>query len=141
MHLRAARHRSEPLRERRHSDQTRRHRADPAQREAHDGEHRRGAAGTAVLLPGARREWRHARIRELHVLSVLCLRPEADFARLDALPPRSLTVTYLTPDDPSLAALIKEASALVIPAVGPKLPAALFDGSVVKLVQVTGAGL
>jgi len=74
-------------------------------------------------------------------LSVLCLRPEADFARLDALPPRSLTVTYLTPDDPSLAALIKEASALVIPAVGPKLPAALFDGSVVKLVQVTGAGL
>ncbi len=74
-------------------------------------------------------------------MSVLCLRPEADFARLDALPPRSLTVTYLTPDDPSLAALIKEASALVIPAVGPKLPAALFDGSVVKLVQVTGAGL
>jgi phosphoglycerate dehydrogenase-like enzyme len=29
----------------------------------------------------------------------------------------------------------------VIPAVGPKLPAALFDGSAVRLVQVTGAGV
>jgi phosphoglycerate dehydrogenase-like enzyme len=74
-------------------------------------------------------------------LSVLCLRPEADFARLDALPPRSLSVTYLTPDDPSLGALIKDATAVVIPAVGPKLPASLFEGSIVKLVQVTGAGL
>jgi phosphoglycerate dehydrogenase-like enzyme len=30
---------------------------------------------------------------------------------------------------------------LVVPAVGPKLPAALFGGSTVKLVQVTGAGV
>jgi phosphoglycerate dehydrogenase-like enzyme len=33
------------------------------------------------------------------------------------------------------------AQALVIPAVGPKLAAALFEGSSLKLVQVTGAGL
>src|SRR6266446_5985730 len=72
---------------------------------------------------------------------VLCLRPEADFARLGVLPPGSLTVTYLKPDDPSLARRIKAAQALVIPAVGPKLAAALFGGSALKLVQVTGAGL
>jgi len=72
---------------------------------------------------------------------VLCLRPEADFARLGVLPPASLTVTYLKPDDASLARRIKAAQALVIPAVGPKLAAALFEGSALKLVQVTGAGL
>src|SRR5215510_10239571 len=72
---------------------------------------------------------------------VLCLRPEADFARLGVLPPASLTVTYLKPDDASLAQRIKAAQALVIPAVGPKLAAALFEGSALKLVQVTGAGL
>jgi phosphoglycerate dehydrogenase-like enzyme len=72
---------------------------------------------------------------------VLCLRPEADFARLGVLPPASLTVTYLKPDDPSLAQRIKAAQALVIPAVGPKLAASFFEGSALKLVQVTGAGL
>src|SRR6478609_380979 len=46
---------------------------------------------------------------------VLCLRPEADFARLGVLPPASLTVTYLKPDDASLAQRIKAAQALVIP--------------------------
>jgi phosphoglycerate dehydrogenase-like enzyme len=72
---------------------------------------------------------------------VLCLRPEADFARLGVLPPASLTVTYLKPDDASLTQRIKAAQALVIPAVGPKLAASLFEGSALKLVQVTGAGL
>jgi phosphoglycerate dehydrogenase-like enzyme len=72
---------------------------------------------------------------------VLCLRPEADFARLGVLPPASLTVTYLKPDDSSLAQRIKAAQALVIPAVGPKLAASLFEGSALKFVQVTGAGL
>jgi phosphoglycerate dehydrogenase-like enzyme len=72
---------------------------------------------------------------------VLCLRPEADFARLGVLPPASLTVTYLKPDDPSLAQRMKAAQALVIPAVGPKLAASLFEGSALRLVQVTGAGL
>ncbi len=72
---------------------------------------------------------------------VIVLRPEADFRRVDALPPPSFNVTYRTPDDPELPALMKQARALVIPAVGPKLPPALFEGSTVKLVQVTGAGL
>jgi phosphoglycerate dehydrogenase-like enzyme len=36
---------------------------------------------------------------------------------------------------------MKEARALVIPAVGPKLPNTLFEGTTVKFVQVTGAGL
>jgi phosphoglycerate dehydrogenase-like enzyme len=72
---------------------------------------------------------------------VLCLRPEADFARLGVLPPASLKVTYLKPDDPSLGQRMKAAKALVIPAVGPKLAASLFEGSALRLVQVTGAGL
>src|SRR5919197_5642658 len=72
---------------------------------------------------------------------VLCLRPEADFARLGVLPPASRAVTHLKPDDVSLAQRIKAAQALVIPAVGPKLSASLFEGSALKLVQVTGAGL
>src|SRR5262249_45390326 len=42
---------------------------------------------------------------------------------------------------PALSKWIKEARAVVIPAVGLKLPAALFEGSAVRLVQVTGAGL
>jgi phosphoglycerate dehydrogenase-like enzyme len=73
--------------------------------------------------------------------AVLCLRPEADFARVDALPPASLAVTYLDPNDPSLPQRMKEAHALVIPAVGAKLSPALFEGTSLKLVQVTGAGL
>jgi phosphoglycerate dehydrogenase-like enzyme len=72
---------------------------------------------------------------------VICLRPEADFRRVDALPPKSLTVTYRAPDDPQLPELMKRADALVIPAVGPRLPAALFEGAEVKLIQVTGAGV
>src|SRR5581483_8228543 len=73
--------------------------------------------------------------------SVICLRPEADFARVDALPPPSLSVAYHAPDDPALPALLRAAQALVIPAVGPKLAPALFEGTHLKLVQVTGAGL
>jgi phosphoglycerate dehydrogenase-like enzyme len=72
---------------------------------------------------------------------VLCLRPEADFARVDALPPASLEVAYHKPDDTAVAQLIRKAGALVIPAVGPKLAPALFEGCALKLVQVTGAGL
>ena len=72
---------------------------------------------------------------------VLCLRPEADFTRVDAPAPASLTVDYRKPDDPALPSLIKTARALVIPAVGPKLAPALFEGCDLRLVQVTGAGL
>jgi phosphoglycerate dehydrogenase-like enzyme len=37
--------------------------------------------------------------------------------------------------------MVKQARALVIPAVGPRLAPALFEGSKLELVQVTGAGL
>ena len=37
--------------------------------------------------------------------------------------------------------MIKSSDALVIPAVGPKLPPELFEGAALKLVQVTGAGV
>jgi phosphoglycerate dehydrogenase-like enzyme len=72
---------------------------------------------------------------------VLCLRPEADFTRVDAPASASLTVDYRKPDDPALPQLMKAARAMVIPAVGPKLAPALFEGCDLKLVQVTGAGL
>jgi phosphoglycerate dehydrogenase-like enzyme len=72
---------------------------------------------------------------------VLCLRPEADFARVDALPPKSIDVVYRAPNDADVPQLIRAAKALVIPAVGPKLAPALFEGTSLKLVQVTGAGL
>lgn len=72
---------------------------------------------------------------------VLCLRPEADFERTGALPPSSLKVTYRAPVDADVPALMRQTQALVIPAVGPKLSPALFEGSSVKLVQITGAGL
>ena len=73
--------------------------------------------------------------------AVLCLRPSADFERAGALPPSSLDVTYRGPGDADVPALMKVASALVIPAVGPALSAALFEGTALKLIQVTGAGL
>jgi phosphoglycerate dehydrogenase-like enzyme len=72
---------------------------------------------------------------------VLCLRPEADFARVDALPPTSISVVYRAPDSADVPQLIRTAKALVIPAVGPKLAPALFESTALKLVQVTGAGL
>src|SRR4030081_3356947 len=72
---------------------------------------------------------------------VLCLRPEADFARVDALPPAGLAVSYYKPDDDAVPQLMKEARALVIPAGGPRLPARLFEGCGLALVQVAGAGL
>jgi hypothetical protein len=70
---------------------------------------------------------------------VLCLRPEADFARVGVTTPVGITVAYRRPDDVELAALIKASRALVIPAVGGKLPGSLFEDGQVKLVQVTGA--
>jgi phosphoglycerate dehydrogenase-like enzyme len=74
-------------------------------------------------------------------MDVLCLRPEADFQRVGALPPESLKVVYRAPDDADVAELMREARVLVIPAVGAKLPKALFENTSVKFVQVTGAGL
>ena len=73
--------------------------------------------------------------------SVLCLRPEADFTRVGVVPPASMDIDYLAPDDERMPALLKQADALVIPAVGPKLPLHLFEDSRLQLVQVTGAGV
>ena len=72
---------------------------------------------------------------------VLCLRPEADFTRVDAPAPATLKVSYRKPDDPALPELMRAAAALLIPAVGPKLVPALFEGTRLKLVQITGAGV
>jgi phosphoglycerate dehydrogenase-like enzyme len=74
-------------------------------------------------------------------VEVLCLRPRTDFERAEVLPPASLDVVYRAPGDTDVPALMRRAKALVIPAVGPKLPPALFEGSSVRLVQVTGAGV
>lgn len=74
-------------------------------------------------------------------VDVVCLRPEADFIRAEVSPPASLRIAYRSPDDADVPALMKQARALVIPAVGPNLPAKLFEGTSVKFVQVTGAGL
>jgi phosphoglycerate dehydrogenase-like enzyme len=72
---------------------------------------------------------------------VVCLRPEADFLNVGVTPPEALSISYLEPDDGNLGAVLAEANALVIPAVGPKLSAELFDESRIQLVQVTGAGV
>jgi phosphoglycerate dehydrogenase-like enzyme len=72
---------------------------------------------------------------------VLCLRPEDDFTRVDAAAPKSLQVSYHAPTDAQIASLIRSSDALVIPAVGAKLAPELFEGTSLKLVQVTGAGV
>jgi phosphoglycerate dehydrogenase-like enzyme len=72
---------------------------------------------------------------------VVCLRPRADFTRVDAEAPSSLDVSYRAADATDLALLVKSARALVIPAVGGKLSPALFENTALALVQVTGAGL
>ena len=74
-------------------------------------------------------------------VDVLCLRPEADFLRTGASPPPALNVVYRAPEDPDVPSLMKQARALVIPALGPKLGPALFQNASIKFVQVTGAGL
>ena len=72
---------------------------------------------------------------------VLCLRPEADFTRVDAPAPATLRVTYHKPDDADVPTLMHAADALIIPAVGPKLAPDSVQGGRLRLVQVTGAGV
>lgn len=72
---------------------------------------------------------------------VVCLRPEADFLKVGVTPPESLGIAYRAPDADDVPALVQSAKAVLIPAVGPPLPASLFEGSAVRLVQVTGAGV
>ena len=74
-------------------------------------------------------------------LDVLCLRPRADFVRIGVEAPLHLRVDYREPSDPSLRELIRSASVLLIPAVGPKLSPELLEGTSLKLIQVTGSGV
>jgi phosphoglycerate dehydrogenase-like enzyme len=74
-------------------------------------------------------------------VDVLCLRPRIDFDRAKALPATELTVVYHAPNDSEVIPLMKQARALMIPAIGPKLSPEMFENTTVKLVQVTGAGL
>lgn len=73
--------------------------------------------------------------------SVLCLRPEADFLRVGVTPPAGLAIRYMGPVDVGLGKAMRAADALVIPAVGPRLAPELFEGTGLRLIQVTGAGL
>jgi phosphoglycerate dehydrogenase-like enzyme len=72
---------------------------------------------------------------------VVCLRPKDDFLNIGVTPPETLSIRYMAPTDSDLQHQLVATRALVIPAVGPRLPAALFDGSNIELVQVTGAGI
>ncbi len=72
---------------------------------------------------------------------VLCLRPKTEFTQVGVTPPDVLDIAYMAPDDAAMPATLKACAALVIPAVGPKLPLELFAGSSIRLVQVTGAGV
>lgn len=72
---------------------------------------------------------------------VLCLRPLADFTDVEVSLPEGLDVIETPSDDPSLAETLSRAQALVLPAVGPKLDAELFEGKPLRLVQITGAGV
>ena len=72
---------------------------------------------------------------------VLCLRPEADFTRVDAAAPAASRSPITRRTTRRSQRLMKASDALVIPAVGPKLAPELFEGAALKLVQVTGAGV
>ena len=72
---------------------------------------------------------------------VVCLRPKTDFDAVFVTPPEGLEIVYRAPADTDVGALLRQARALVIPAVGPALPPQLFRDTSLRLVQITGAGL
>jgi len=73
---------------------------------------------------------------------ILCLRPESDFTRVGVALPEGPSIAFRAPDADDVPALMREARALVIPAVGPRLAPALFEqATALRLVQVTGAGV
>lgn len=72
---------------------------------------------------------------------VVCLRPEADFTLAGVTPPATLKIAYRAHDAADTAALIADARGVVMAAMGPRLPGALFEKSTVKIVQITGAGV
>src|SRR5580704_18556353 len=149
MHLRFIRARHDFCGKWRISFATWRHAVDAAGRKARYAQHGKRTAVAALFFPGGgyygghTGTWCFVSEQRQNSVScdVLCLRPEEDFQRADSMPPASLQVTYRAPTDPDVPQLMKEARALVIPAVGPKLPPTLFEGASVRFVQVTGAGL
>ena len=72
---------------------------------------------------------------------VVCLRPEADFTRAGVTPPATLKIAYRAHDEADTPALVATARAVVMAAMGPKLPGSLFEKSAAKIVQITGAGV
>ena len=72
---------------------------------------------------------------------IICLRPESDFIEFDAIAPARFQVEYINPSDPAIMRFAERAKALIIPAVGSKIPNEIFENSDIKMVQVTGAGI
>ncbi len=72
---------------------------------------------------------------------IICLRPESDFIEFDAIAPARFQVEYINPSDPAIMRFAERAKALIIPAVGSKIPNEIFENSNIKMVQVTGAGI
>lgn len=72
---------------------------------------------------------------------ILCLRPKADFDKVDVSAPASLNVAYSTASFAEALESGTNFDGLVIPAVGPSLEPGLFQGTNIRLVQVTGAGV
>ncbi len=72
---------------------------------------------------------------------VVCLRPEADFLRAGVTPPAALKIVYRAHDAADTPALVAAARAVVMAAMGPKLPGTLFENSAARIVQITGAGV
>ena len=75
-----------------------------------------------------------------HDTDVLCLRPEADFTRVDAPAPPRCGSIIASPTIPTSPDLMREADALHHPGGRSQARAALFEGTRLKLVQVTGTG-
>ena len=74
-------------------------------------------------------------------IDVVVLRPESDFVRAGVPPPAGLAPHYTTLDDPALPSLLRAAPAMIVPTLGPRLSARLFENSALKLVHVTGVGV
>ena len=71
---------------------------------------------------------------------VISLRPLKDFYDLNVYPSRDITVMELGASSTLLKQEILKSDGIILPAVGSKLDSSLFEGSKIKLIQVTGAG-
>jgi phosphoglycerate dehydrogenase-like enzyme len=71
---------------------------------------------------------------------VISLRPLRDFYELDVYPSKDITALELSASSSLLKQEILKSDGIILPAVGSKLDSSLFEGSKIKLIQVTGAG-